>query len=409
MLRLKCFILTSICSYEIFTGKSGDDSLARRSGSVPDLTTPKSKENSSAKAVPSSSTYDELYYKHIVQRGRRHGRRMREYDSDTGYRSDREIRFRIDGEESRGANSEILSVRSQPLPNHHHQHHHRNHSGRRRDGAGYASDLEAYGSSSLYPTANAAAAAFQQKHHGSGQSSSPAATPQLSRNFRPHSPSRSEPRNYGGRSGHHGLYRRSSNPKESGQAGSDFSRINNPMALNDTHSSASNEEFYKRLPGKEYYPADNIRGNNERLVGEDYYTATPQQTTSLGSQYPMQISNGPQLQNPMGPGPPSQNPMGPGPPSQSQSGLGPPPAVAPKPNLNSSGGSNLSLHQASPSPPVFHKDNFIDQSTPVVTQAPVQLANGVANQNVRDRRGSNLYTVVEERGGSQKNLVCFVL
>ncbi|CAL1540851.1 unnamed protein product [Lymnaea stagnalis] len=392
-------------------GKPGEDSIARRSGSVPDLTTPKGRDgtSSSKPAQGSLSTYEDLYNKQIVHRHRgRRARRMRDYDSDTGYRSDREIRFRLEGDDgSRGANSEILSIRSQPLPYHHH-------GGRRRDGAGYASDLEAYGTGTLFPTANAAAAAFQQKRQPGQQPNGGApynlnaaappivTTPQSSRSFRPHSPSRSEPRQHGrSRSAHQSHYRRTSNPSDAMLTGSDFTRASNANPTHDSNSAVSNEEFYKQLPGNEYYPAANVKGNtsNERLNGEDYFQPplNPQQLNLVGAPIQMQLNPGPQLQSPMGPGPPSQNAVGP-----------PPPPVAPKPNLGSLSGSNQSLqhisHVMSPSPPVFHKDSFVDQSTPNLNQNSLQTTAGAASQITRDRRGNNLYTLMEERAGIQKNM-----
>ena len=85
-----------------------------------------------------SFTYEDLYQKQLLQKHHHHGRRsrrMREYDSDTGYRSDREMQhfhsqYAKDGRDD-------LSVRSQPTMSRPHR---RSHG---REG-GYASDLEVY-------------------------------------------------------------------------------------------------------------------------------------------------------------------------------------------------------------------------------------------------------------------------
>jgi hypothetical protein len=95
-----------------------------------------------------SFTYEDLYQKQLLQKHHSHGRRSRryrEYDSDTGYRSDREMQYfrrQFSGRDYEGARDrDDLSVRSQPLMSRsHHHHHHR----RSREGGGYASDLEAY-------------------------------------------------------------------------------------------------------------------------------------------------------------------------------------------------------------------------------------------------------------------------
>uniref|UniRef100_A0A2C9JVF7 PDZ domain-containing protein n=1 Tax=Biomphalaria glabrata TaxID=6526 RepID=A0A2C9JVF7_BIOGL len=379
---------------------SADSSITKRSGSVPDLTGSKNKEGYSAGTLPAAN-YEDLYYKQIVHRHRgRRSRRMREYDSDTGYRSDKEIRYR--DADSRGANSEILSVRSQPLPSHHF-HHQQN--GRRKDGAGYASDLEAYSAAgSLFPTANAAAAAFQQKlgqRPSASTSNKPDNSPawRPSKNIRPQSPSRSEPRHVGSRTNsfHPSHYRRTSNPKEAiPSLDRESVRASKHNVSHDSNSTASNDEFYKQFPGNEYYPAANVKGNNsnEKLYNDDYFISGQPQTsfkdTNSGGPSKVQLKVGPQIQSP---GPPSQRLLGSGPP------------VAPKPNLGSLSGSNQSLqHAPSPSPPVFSKDSFLDQSTPVSNPAPLLGATAAANISTRERRGSNLYTVIEERGTAQKIL-----
>lgn len=85
-----------------------------------------------------SFTYEDLYHKQLLQKHHHHGRRsrrMREYDSDTGYRSDRELQqfhrqYYRDGRDD-------LSVRSQPTMSRPHRR------GHGREG-GYASDLEVY-------------------------------------------------------------------------------------------------------------------------------------------------------------------------------------------------------------------------------------------------------------------------
>lgn len=89
-------------------------------------------------------TYEDLYQKQLLSHHHHHHhhgrrtRRMREYDSDTGYRSEQDFtRFqRQTSDDSRPGHSDTLSVRSQPTMSR----------SRRRHGreAGYASDLEAY-------------------------------------------------------------------------------------------------------------------------------------------------------------------------------------------------------------------------------------------------------------------------
>ncbi|KAH9523504.1 hypothetical protein Btru_040175 [Bulinus truncatus] len=381
-----------------------EESIARRSGSVPDLSGSKGKEGYSAGAsvtLPAAATnYEDLYYKQIVHRHRGQiPRRMREYDSDTGYRSDKEVRYRDADDNNRGANSEVLSVRSQPLPSHHH-HLIR----RRKDGAGYASDLEAYGAAgSSFPTANAAAAAYQQKlGHQTPilKNQSVPTTPQSSRNFRPHSPSRSEPRHSGSHRNysHQSHFRRTSNPNEMiPSSNKEYLRFGKHNVSHDSNSTVSNDELYKHLPGNEYYPAANVKtvSSNERLINEDsYISSQPQLNTqqiNSGEPSKIQLTTGPLIQTPMGPGPPPQSLTG--------------PPVAPKPSLGSMSGSNQSLqHAPSPSPPVFSKDNFLDQSTPVTNQTHFFSSGTTNNQISRERRGSNLYTVMEERGGAQRIL-----
>ncbi|XP_070194314.1 leucine-rich repeat-containing protein 7-like isoform X2 [Littorina saxatilis] len=85
-----------------------------------------------------SFTYEDLYQKQLLNKHHHHGRRsrrMREYDSDTGYRSDREMQqFQ---RQYSGEGRDDMSVRSQPTMSRSHR---RSHG---REG-GYASDLEAY-------------------------------------------------------------------------------------------------------------------------------------------------------------------------------------------------------------------------------------------------------------------------
>ena len=96
-----------------------------------------SSEGTPPKRMP-SFTYEDLYHKQILHKHHQpHGRRtrrMRDYDSDTGCRSDRgsscHRKHSVEGRDD-------MSVRSQPTMSRSHRHsHHRE--------TGYASDLEAY-------------------------------------------------------------------------------------------------------------------------------------------------------------------------------------------------------------------------------------------------------------------------
>ncbi|XP_005111171.2 uncharacterized protein LOC101857072 [Aplysia californica] len=417
--------------------KSPEGAISRRSGSVPDLNRGLADDETAddpeiaPTSVPAFIPFEDLYYNQIVSRRRGHrSRRMRDYDSDTGYRSDREIvHFKREAgdDSSKGANSDVMSVRSQPLP-----HSYRNHRHRRKDGSGvgYASDLESY-SAGVFGTANEAAAAFLQKRQqgpppsqsqqqqqcqlsqNSAQSMpfnlnrtspSPYNTPRASRNFRPDSPSKSEP--------HHPNY--SSRPNSDYQL--NYMRGHNVNSTFDANSTVSNDEFYKSPHGNESLLKVQFRSSdsNERLSAEEKDVQSLASVQTNNGWRPQQGSQHPNshAQNQIAPGSPfHQRALNLDPSSQNRQGQNLKPTVAPKPTLQSMGGSNQSLsappQTPSPSTPVFQKDSFLDQSTPVTSQAPVSLNSAAVNPNLtpgRERRASGLYTVLEERGGPHKLL-----
>ncbi|CAG5135228.1 unnamed protein product, partial [Candidula unifasciata] len=161
--------------------------LPCRSDSVPNLTSDDSKEvkmaakDTKTSTVSSPLTFNDIYFKQPVsQHKQRRPRRTRDYHSDTDHLSEIDLNTsevkRSRMIPARGANSEILSVQSQPLP-HLYYHQYKN-SGRWKETTGCASDVGGYsGGGGSFPTANAAAAAFQRKYqqfnHSSLQNISP--------------------------------------------------------------------------------------------------------------------------------------------------------------------------------------------------------------------------------------------
>nr|KAG5714135.1 hypothetical protein BaRGS_020463 [Batillaria attramentaria] len=122
--------------------EDGPGRLSGRRKSAPNLFAPED-QGSEAEQQRHAFTYEDLYQKQLLhQHHHRHGRRsrrMREYDSDTGYRSDQDyLRFqRRFNDDDRHGHSDSMSVRSQPTMS-------RPRRGARGREAGYASDLEVY-------------------------------------------------------------------------------------------------------------------------------------------------------------------------------------------------------------------------------------------------------------------------
>ena len=400
--------------------------MTRKSGSVPDLSLTQegtqdqeSKGSGSAQYQPMrATTFDELYYKHIGFRGGHHhhpshrqggrrARRSREYDSDTGCKSDRDVYVRShrgrDSPRAGGASSEILSVRSQPNPHNHHRRHSHGHGGSRGKGKeGYASDVGPYSSpagaglGSLFPTANAAAAAFQQNKtrsglvagqspHGSNSdllfqqpgsqamsSSSPSGARSTLRTQSPASqtgPHQPGSKDYGY---HHPqpYVRRTSEPQN-------MSHINDRIPV-----SASNQDY------QSYYH-NNSNSHNQQATPSSHqqhsgFEPGPQ---SLPQAEQTQIQPRRQLD------------------SGNMNGVIRPP-VAPKPKLNSSLPNGTSSNRGNNSPvlpsPGFHSESFVDQSTPTGTGNPGSVQ-GALN-SPRDARDTDLYTLMEGNRQNQ-NLV----
>lgn len=145
-------------------GRSGrtdieDVRVLGRRKSTPNLLSFEGEDPEVTPKVTPSYTYEDLYQKQLLQKHHsqsRRSRRMREYDSDTGYRSDRDVQFfrRHSGNDYKdggggGSGSrerDDLSVKSQPTMSKTHNHHHSSQHQHRRHGreGGYTSDLEPY-------------------------------------------------------------------------------------------------------------------------------------------------------------------------------------------------------------------------------------------------------------------------
>ena len=370
-----------------------------------------------ASPVATSVTFEDIYNNQIVSRRKSHrSRRMKDYDSDTGYRSDRSFRRGAAEDTSRGANSDVLSVRSQPLP-----HNHRSHRRRKKDANGdYASDIESY-SATMFGTANEAAEAFQKKYynthlpsqledhqkqqyrlsfnsaknmpfHLNEPATSSPNTPRIDRNFRPNSPSKSEPRQPGSRR-HTSEY--NSNPRVGNNS------LSSTVTVFDGNSSLSNDSRRNSHDSISHTQFDNL---TDKVDCDDFYSVNdsangrkPQQ--NLHVRRNSYSKNQSYLQT-------DSHDL-----SNHKQDLSKPP-VAPKPpkpqQLGNFNGSNTSLRSSqtpSPSTPVFQKDNFVDHSTPLVSQPSEQLAGAINQSMTSGRERTSLYTVIEERGGSHRNLV----
>ncbi|XP_076440955.1 uncharacterized protein LOC143280209 isoform X2 [Babylonia areolata] len=116
-----------------------DGRISGRRKSTPNLATVDGQELEQTVQRRPSYTYEDLYHKQLVHKHHHHhgrrSRRMREYDSDTGYKSDHDMQsfYRQYSSDAK----DNLSVRSQPSMSRSRRH------GSRREG-GYASDLESY-------------------------------------------------------------------------------------------------------------------------------------------------------------------------------------------------------------------------------------------------------------------------
>lgn len=425
--QMKFQILKFSCKLSTIPGQT---SLSRNSGSVPDLTSGGGKEAATVatdlakSAVPALSVNSDLYYKQIVYRHKgRRSRRMRDYDSDTGYRSEGDsIRFRheVKGKSSRGTSSEVLSVQSQPLP--HRYYHHLQNSGRGKEGLGYVSDIEARGAGSSFPTANAAAAAFQRKKHILSQHPAQSMPYDLdvaahshmgisnsSRNF---SPSKSEPR-YSGRrpsSDYLSYYRRTdtSFDRFNGNASPSNNRTSNLTAGEGTNSAVSNDQFYTYSSSKDHSSSPHVKINkvsdvattNQHLPTQTH-AGTPQADTSF------QMQNNSQGQvnrsSKLALGSSYQSSLG--------RGLSPVPAFAESVSSTSEGNTSLkqnSYYSVTPSPLAFQKDSFLNQGSMTLSQIQVPAARTNSSQNYATfsvRRASKQSSVLEERPGSQMSQV----
>jgi len=396
---------------------SPEGSTAKRSGSVPDLNRRRKEETMPEPAEepkPTSVTFEDLYSNHIVTRRKGHhrSRRMKDYDSDTGYRSDSHRHHHRD-QSTRDTASDIMSTRSMPVP-----HGHRSHRHRRKDNPEYASDIEAY---TKYGTANEAVEAFQKKFHKDTnsyhqqQSSSLNSAQNLNHDFdnmslrntptnpaqyRPSSPSKSEPRQYGSKRHadyHSTTHRRGSNV-------SSFEPNHNNNILNN-NAPVSNDEFYSDPPSKDMH--HRVQLLNEEMRGRLSGELSSSDSKPPNSNYSPNLNSYAQRNiNPESPYqrtktynissqslPMSQNPPGAKPP------------IAAKPSKPCLAGSNQSLSRRTPSPSssVFQSDNFIDPGTPVNPSALVNSSQNAIPAG-RERRASGLYTLVEENRGSRDNM-----
>lgn len=375
-------------------------------------------------------TFNDIYCKQpISQHKRRRPRRIREYNSDTDYRSDIELtHFRQEGKDdsSQGANSEILSVRSQPLP-HLYYHHYKN-SGRWRETTGWASDVETYNrGGGSFPTANAAAAAFQRNYQQLNHSSlqnvskaeahSRACTPDSSSNVCPNSVIKS---------GSYKLDKRTTNDFQPFDSRVNDFRMNTinqceytqrPTsrtkydAPEDTNTIVTNDEFYKHNTRSEYYPTFQRKIKSNPTVNSHY--ASPQtssgpvyEKTSNILKFQPELPSGPTMQFPSESEFVQQKPVLHNDITQNYSA-----SVSSKSRETILRGSNSSLHRSShspsSSPPVFHKDNII-HSTPVHYRTMPLVSESSASSSFaacKEYKSSKLSIVLEERTMSEKHLV----
>lgn len=375
-------------------------------------------------------TFNDIYCKQpISQHKRRRPRRIREYNSDTDYRSDIELtHFRQEGKDdsSQGANSEILSVRSQPLP-HLYYHHYKN-SGRWRETTGWASDVETYNrGGGSFPTANAAAAAFQRNYQQLNHSSlqnvskaeahSRACTPDSSSNVCPNSVIKS---------GSYKLDKRTTNDFQPFDSRVNDFRINTinqceytqrPTsrtkydAPEDTNTIVTNDEFYKHNTRSEYYPTFQRKIKSNPTVNSHY--ASPQtssgpvyEKTSNILKFQPELASGPTMQFPIESEFVQQKPVLHNDITQNYSA-----SVSSKSRETILRGSNSSLHRSShspsSSPPVFHKDNII-HSTPIHYRTTPLVSESSASSSFaacKEYKSSKLSIVLEERTMSEKHLV----
>ncbi|RUS74107.1 hypothetical protein EGW08_018138 [Elysia chlorotica] len=362
--------------------------LTWKSGSVPDLSLiqdgaqgPEQRRNSSQHQPMTAYTFDELYYKHIGFRGSHHppshrqagrrARRSREYDSDTGYRSDRDVYVRShhgrDSSRGGGASSEILSVRSQPVPyNHHRRHSHGHGSSKGRAKEGYASDIGPYstpvdaGMGSRFPTANAAAAAFQQNKNRSTHAIENPHNSDSDHRFQ--QPSSSSP-SLAWASQNNGSHSRPY-----------VRRTTEPQNVSNSH---------ERLP---------VSASSQDYHGHSHDTDSNQnqQSTSLPHQQHSGFVRS--LHHPHTDQTQSQRQTD----SNNVYGVLRPPPVAPKPKLNNSLlSSTINRGTDSPVPPSpgFHSDSFMDQSTPLGPGNP-NTSMRAAN-SPKDTRETSMYALME--------------
>ncbi|GFR86841.1 leucine-rich repeat-containing protein 7 [Elysia marginata] len=385
--------------------------LTRRSGSVPDLSLMQDGAQGESRANGSShhqplraTTFDELYYKHIGFRGGHHhpshrqggrrARRSQEYDSDTGYRSDRDVYVRShhgrDSPRGGAASSEILSVRSQPAPHSHHRRHSHGHlSSRGKGREGYASDIGPYstpvgaGLASLFPTANAAAAAFQQNKtrnagaasdnpHGSNSnlfqqpSSQPlsSSSPSVARSsLRAQSPSQPHGSHQPGKTDYDYHYhpkpyvRRTTEPP---QVSHSRDRIPVSVSNQDYNMHYKNDNGNQSLQSTTVHQQHSNYGHNQQSLA---YTEQSQRQPDSNNVY----------------------------------GVIRPPPVAPKPKLRPSLPNSATTNGGNSSPvppsPGFHSDSFMDQSTPIGPGNP--SASQAALNSPRDARDTGMYPLME--------------
>lgn len=415
--------------------------LTRRSGSVPDLSWMQDGtqgdlrgNNSSLHQPLRAATFDELYYKHIGFRGGHHhpshrqggrrARRSREYDSDTGYRSDRDIYVRShygrDSPRGGTASSEILSVRSQPAPHGHHRRHSHGHLGSRGRGKeGYASDIGPYtstpsgpGLGSLFPTANAAAAAFQQNKTltslgAGGENPHGSNSDLLFPQANPHPLSSSSP---------------------SLARGSDMMRTQSPAQPHgSSHQQGSNNDNNYHYHAQPYVRRTTEPSQMSHIPENRIPVSVSNQDYHSAYLYNNDNNNFHQQSSTICPHPPQHShpdfghsnqqsyshPFGEQAQINSQRHADPNnvygvmrPPVAPKPKLKPNISNNV-IGRGSNSPvppsPIFHSDSFMDQST------PTEAGNGKAVQRTlnspRDGRAeANMYTLMDGNTQNQSIL-----
>ena len=393
--------------------------MTRRSGSVPDLSLvqegvqdQEQRRNSPSQLQPlRATTFDELYYKHIGFRGghhhpsHRHGgrraRRSREYDSDTGYRSDRDVYVKShhgkDSPRGGAASSEILSVRSQPAPYNHHRRHSHGHGNTRGKGReGYASDIGPYstpvgaGMGSRFPTANAAAAAFQQNKNRNALASvenyHESDSDHLFQQPSSQAISSSSP-SLAWACQHNGSHQPGSNDY-------DYHYHSKPYVRRTTDSqniSNSHERIPVSVPSQDYHGYCHNTSNNQNQQSTPL--SHQQHSGLVRSQQSFPLTEQTQIQ--------SQRQAD----SNNVYGVLRPP-VAPKPKLNNSLHNSATTNKGSSSPvppsPGFHNESFMDQSTPVGAGNPSTSLG--ATTSLKDNRDANMYSLMEGNPQNQ-NLV----